>query len=231
MLAIPQFPEIDNRTMKLMVGVIALSLPIITNYLASFFGSPLSSTSESYWRGGWPQTIFVGFLFAIASFLIAYNGRSGPEMVLSKVAAGAALGVAMFPCGCNGNLEIIPSLHYASAGVMFGVLTYFCYVFLNRALQKKHREAKWRAVIYAVCGIAIVLCIIALGYNGITHDSLTEHFANFVFWGEAGGLWSFGISWLTASHVLPVINRADERFRPLAPRQIVPQTTTAQSPQ
>lgn len=167
MLAKLKFHEIDHRTMKLMVGVIALSLPIVTNYLASLISSPLSSISESYWRGGWPQTIFVGFLFAIASFLIAYNGQSWPEMVLSKVAAGAALCVAMFPCGCNDKPEIIPGLHYVSAGVMFGVLTYFCYIFLRRALEKGHPQAKLRAGIYAACGVAIVLCSLALGYNGI----------------------------------------------------------------
>jgi hypothetical protein len=218
MLAAPRFPEIDQRTMKLIVGVIAIALPILTNYLASLFGSELSSISESYWEGGWPQTIFVGFLFAIASFLFAYNGKSRSEMILSKVAAGAALGVAMFPCACDGNPEIIPDLHYVSAGAMFGVLTYFCYLFLRRALEKGHAEAKIRAGIYAVCGVAIVACSLALAYNGLTQGSLSRHFADFVFWAEAGGLWAFGVSWLTASHVLPVVNRADERFRLLVPR-------------
>src|ERR1035437_4530543 len=228
MLTKPQFPEIDHRTMKLMVGVIALSLPIVTNYLASLTGSPLSSISESYWRGDWPQTIFVGFLFAIGSFLIAYNGQSRPEMVLSKVAAGAAFGVAMFPCGCDGEPQIIPGFHYISAGVMFGVLAYFCYLFLTRALEQGHPQAKLRAAIYAACGITIVVCSVALGYNGVT-QSLTDRFPDFVFWAEAGGLWSFGVSWLTASHVLPVVNRPDERFRLLADRQTAPQTTTAPS--
>jgi lysylphosphatidylglycerol synthetase-like protein (DUF2156 family) len=212
MLAKPPFPEIDQRTMKLIVGVIALTLPIATNYLASLDGSPLGSISESYWRGGWPQTILVGFLFAIASFLIAYNGQSNPEMLLSKAAAAAALGVAMFPCGCNNQAQIIPGVHYAAAGVMFGVLATFCYLFLTRALAKGHREAKIRAVIYAACGVAIAICILALGYNGATRGSLVAHFPDFVFWGEAGGLWAFGISWLTASHVLPGITTPGERF-------------------
>ena len=229
MAARPRFPEIDQRTMKLIVGVIALTLPLLTNYFASLADSPLTSISESYWRGQWPQTIFVGFLFAIASFLIAYNGQSRPEMLFSKIAAGAALGVAMFPCGCNGNPQIIPRLHYICAGVMFAILTYFCYLFWTRALEKGHAEARRRARVYAACGIAIVLCIFALGYNGITDDSLTKRFANFVFWGEAGGLWAFGVSWLTASHVLPVLNRSDERFRLLMPRQPA-ETPSASAP-
>lgn len=215
----PLFPEIDQRSMKLIVGVIALSLPVLTNGFASAVGEPLDSISESYWRGYWPQTIFVGFLFAIASFLIAYNGKSTREMVAAKLAAAAALGVAMFPCGCGGEEEMIPGLHYVSATVMFAILAYFCYLFLMRALEKGHAQARARAGIYAVCGVAIVLCILALGYNGMTQGSVSERFDGFVFWMEAGALWSFGVSWLTASHVLPVINRPDERFRVLGPRQ------------
>lgn len=217
MLAKPEFPEIDHRTMKLIVGLIALLLPILTNYFASVMeDSSLTSISESYWVGGWAQSIFVGFLFAIASFLIAYNGESRPEMLFSKAAAFAALGVALFPCGCGGEPQIIPGLHYTAAGIMFAVLTYFCFLFLIRARKKGHAQAKVRAAIYGLCGIVIALCILALGYNGITDESLTKRFESFVFWGETGGLLSFGISWLTASHIFPLINRPDERFRPFA---------------
>ena len=211
-------PEIDQRSMKLIVGVIALTLPVLTDWFAVAVGEPLDSISESYWRGYWPQTIFVGFLFAIASFLIAYNGKSTREMVAAKLAAVAALGVALFPCGCDGEEEIVPGLHYLCATVMFAILAYFCYLFLRRALEKGHARAKLRAVIYAVCGIVIVLCSLALGYNGMTDASLSERVDGFVFWAESAALWAFGISWLTASHVLPGVNRPDERFRLLAPR-------------
>jgi len=48
--------------------------------------------SASYYEGGWSQSIFIGFLFAIAALLLGYNGYSKTEMVLSKVAAFAGLG-------------------------------------------------------------------------------------------------------------------------------------------
>ena len=64
--------------------------------------------------------------------------------------------------------------------------------------------------------IGIVISILVLGFNGITHGSLTDRWATFVYWGEALGLWSFALSWLTASHTMPVINRPDEKFNPLA---------------
>ena len=131
MNVIQRRPEIDNHTMKLIVGVIALSLPVLTSNLSV---NPLDSISAAYWDiGGWPRNIFVGFLFAIGAFLLSYNGHSAREMILSKVAAFASVGVAMFPCKCEGQAEIIPYVHYASAAVMFGILAIFCYFFLQRA--------------------------------------------------------------------------------------------------
>ena len=37
----------------------------------------------------------------------------------------------------------------------------------------------------------------------------------FTFYGETTALVAFGVSWLTASRVLPLITRQDERFSPL----------------
>jgi hypothetical protein len=234
-----EFPEIDNRTMKLIVGIIALSLPAVTNYLAGFNGGhSLDSISESYWRGGWPQSVFVGSLFAIASFLVAYNGLLRSEMVLSKVAAAAAVGVALFPCdcqhvsrpGCDVSYGFPTGLHYLAAIMMFGVLTYFCFIFLRRARSKgglkkgsralgtQNPQATLRGLIYIVCAVGIVVCTLAMAYNGATGGGITAHFSTFVFWAEAGGLWCFGISWLTSSHVLPVVNSEAERFKPLTSR-------------
>ena len=72
----------------------------------------------------------MGFLFAIAAFLLAYNGLSRTEMFLSKAAAAAALGVALFPCECGGHPALVPYVHGASAAVMFLILAYFCYSLL-----------------------------------------------------------------------------------------------------
>jgi hypothetical protein len=211
----PKAPEINQYAMKLLVGLIALLLPVLTHLLARIAGTPISSISESYWAGGWPQSIFVGCLFAIASFLTAYNGELRREMVLGKVAALAALCVALFPCDCDGEPQIIPGLHYAAAGVMFAVLAYFCIVFLERARRKGHPEAIRRARIYLLCACGIVLAILALIYNGVT-GRLSDRWGDFVYWGETLGLVSFGVSWLTASHTVPFTNRHDEKFRPFA---------------
>lgn len=204
--------EIDHRTIKLLVGVIAISLPILVSWLAA--PDPLTSISASYWVPHWPRSIFVGLLFANAAFLAAYNGRSTAEMVASKIAAFAGFLIPMFPCGCDGNAQIIPGVHYLAAAAMFLVLAFFCWRFLRRAWDKKHLRAKARAAVYALCGLAILISIVALGVNGALHDRLSTVYPSFVYWFETTGLVAFGVSWLTASHVLPVINAPQERFSP-----------------
>src|SRR5262245_44779787 len=90
MLPMPTRQEVDHRTIKLIVGVVALSLATLTDLFAR---TDITSISASYYAGGWSQVIFIGFLFAIAALLLSYNGQSKQEMFLSKVASVAALGV------------------------------------------------------------------------------------------------------------------------------------------
>ena len=208
-VSLPRRPEIDHHTIKLIVGVVALSLGPLTTLLA---GAPLASISDSYYAGGWSQSIFIGFLFATSAFLLAYNGEAPREMVAAKIASAAGLGVALFPCACAGHPEIVPHVHYASAAVMFAILAYLCYSFYRRAIVKRHTQARVRAGIYAVCGGVIVIAILVLALDGLTHGALKRVDPQLTFHGEYAGLLAFGISWLTASRVLPVLTRRDERI-------------------
>lgn len=218
MLTKPKRLEIDHRTLKLVVGVIALGLAGLTWWFAS---NDITSISASYWEGSWSQGIFTGFLFAIAAFLLAYNGFSQAEMIASKVAAVAALGIALFPCRCDGPTEFVPrlygpgasplapGLHNTSAVVMFLILAYFCYGFFSRARDKRFKQAQARAGIYALCGIAILVSIAVLAVHGLSSRKGGDRVT---FWGEWAALIAFGISWLTASRVLPVVTHPAERF-------------------
>ncbi len=134
-------------------------------------------------------------------------------MLLSKVAAVAALGVALFPCGCGGHDELVPHVHFASAAIMFLVLTYFCYVFYKRARSKGHTEANWRAGVYAICGVVIVASIAVLVFDTLGDGVLVAQIPRLIFYCERSALVAFGVSWLTASRVLPLITNNNERFR------------------
>jgi hypothetical protein len=218
MLPSPRRHEIDHRTIKLIVGVVAISIAPLTSVLAKL--PNIASVSESYYKGGWSQSIFIGFLFAIAALLLGYNGYSRTEMVLSKVAAFAGLGVVLFPCNCDQPADklppqtvALPAAHFIFAAIMFLILAYFCYGFLQRARAKPSGPAHTRAIIYAICGTLILVSIVVLAVNGLT-SSLQRSFPRIVFYGEATALIAFGVSWLTASRVLPVLTTPDERFSP-----------------
>jgi len=175
--------EIDYHTLRLIVGVIALTM---ANLTAFFSSTPLESISASYHEGGWARDIFVGFLFAIGAFLVAYNGQITLEMVLSKVAALAALGVALFPCQCGDRPEIIPYVHALSAAVMFLILAVFCGVFYFRARAKHRRQADWRAYIYAICGAVILVAVAILALDGMTDGRISSSVARLTFYGAHG---------------------------------------------
>ena len=215
MLSAPETPEIDHRTLKLIVGVIAISLAGLTSFLAKY---RITSISGSYYEGGYSQIVLIGFLFAIAAFLLAYNGMSKREMVLSKVASVAAFGVAIFPCHCPGHPESaifapeVKYLHSASAAIMFLILAFFCYEFNRRAHAKGYVQARRRARIYVVCGVLIVLSILVMAIDRLTGDALSARFDKLTFVGEGVALVAFGVSWLTASRILPGLAREDERL-------------------
>ena len=204
-------PEIDERTIKLIIGVVALGLAPLTSALSP---APLDSISAAYHEGGAAQSVFVGFLFAVAAMLLAYNGRSRREMWLSKIAAVAALGVALFPCICGTHAVRVPAAHAVAATIMFLVLAWFCLIFYRRAHAKARRSAQVRAGVYAVCGGVIVAAIALLGVNQLTSGALQQVLPRLVFYCEAAALTAFGVSWLNASHVLPWINHPSERFAP-----------------
>ena len=211
MFSTPNRPEIDNNTIKLLIGVIALILANVTSF---FSGCEITSISASYHEDGWARNFFVGFLFAISALMLSYNGVSRKEMLLSKVAAFAAFSVAMFPCGCGSHEEIIPHIHYISAAVMFSILAYFCHLFRKRATAKGYIEAMRRAKIYVICGSIIVLSMLTMAIDYISNESLSEIIPRLAFHSERAGLIAFGVSWLTASKLLPIISSSDERIHP-----------------
>jgi len=205
----PAYLEINHHTIKLIIGVMALSLALLTNLFAS---QPLESISASYYEGDWSRNIFVGFLFAISAFLLAYNGRSEKEMIISKIAAFAAMGVAMFPCSCGGHPEIVPYVHNISAATMFIILSIFCYFFYKRAKEKRYVQSKIRSYIYKACGLIIVASISILVMDFFLKGAISSKVIRLTFYCEAAGLIAFGVAWLVASRMLPFITNKEERL-------------------
>ena len=132
------------------------------------------------------------------------------QLWFGKVAAVAAVLISIFPCYCGDKAhELVKGVHGASAGIMFAVLAWFCWDFIQRAKTKLNDDRRTAAIrriaIYRACGVGMIIAIALFVVHLFTKDE------RLVFWGETFGLVSFGVSWLTASHKLPGITSPSER--------------------
>lgn len=98
--------------------------------------------------------------------------------------------------------------HYASALGMFAVLAYFSLAVFPRPQSAAALSGtvdasdtkKRRNLIYRICGVLIIVAILALAVKFLALKEGSEGLAtwnrnNLTFWFEALALWSFGVSW------------------------------------
>jgi hypothetical protein len=205
----PQHQEIDHRILKLMVGLVALTLASATSF---FSDGVILSISQSHCHGGWARDFFVGTMFAIAAFMAAYNGFSRLEMWVTKVTAVSAVGVAWFPMECPGQPEIIPGAHVVSAIIMFASLAVLCRIFHSRARSHGLPRANRRAFIYAACGIAILGAMGLVAIDHLLGNPLKAAVPRLEIYSQQVALVAFGVAWLVASHVLPWVTSPEEQW-------------------
>ncbi len=208
--------EINEHTSKLIIGLIALSLAIFVRFISD---KPLHSISASYHEGYWSRDIFVGCLFAVSAFLLSYNGKATHQriqMLMSKIGAIAALGVALFPCKCVIHDEIIKGVHGLSTATMFLVLTVFCGFFAYSAWKKYKIFGYWRPLlrvsVYLLCASIMLTSILIIFIDHILDNAFSSEISTLIFNAEAAALMAFGIAWLTTSQFLPWITDEIERF-------------------
>ena len=108
----------DYRALRLLMGLIALSLPFVVTVLSS---TVLSSISASYHTEA--RDAFVGMLLVVSAFLWAYNGHTLIQGYASKFAALAAALVALFPTSCDAcTANVTSSIHDVAALCLFSIL-------------------------------------------------------------------------------------------------------------
>ncbi|NKB39024.1 MAG: hypothetical protein GKR93_17975 [Gammaproteobacteria bacterium] len=200
----------DYRSLRLLVGMIAMLLPIVVTGIAA---KELSSISASYYTNA--RDVFVGMLFIVGTFLLAYNGHTKPQAVLSKIAAMAAFCIALFPtaCECCGT-DWSAMVHYMSAGVFFSILVYFCFVpfqyeFWSSKIANLSRKRLARSAVYFVCGIVMIFCILIIAFASDTAKE--QH--NLTFIGEWVALEAFGLAWIVSGKFFTLLADPDEELK------------------
>jgi hypothetical protein len=185
------------------VGYVALGLPFVVSIGWWLFGGHvLESSISSYYYTGM-RNLFVGSLCAIAMFQLCCRGYDIKDEIAGLFSAFCALGVAFFPTtpdvSATPHQEEIGVAHYTFATLLFLTLAYFCLVlFRMGAADRIPTEQKvQRNMVYTVCGIAILVSLIAIAI--LVKLLHIEYFGKFgtVFIFETTSLFAFGIAWLT----------------------------------
>jgi hypothetical protein len=200
--------QIDHRIIKLTIGCIALGLAFFVQLLS---GTTLNSISESYHYPS--RDYFVGGLFSVSVLFFSFRGNSALERILTIIACVFAVIVAIAPCACSRPPHVGSALHFPAAIGLFVILGYFCWAFRRRASKKLYAEAKIRMKIYSLCLGGMVVVLLSAIYYKTNQEHLDIVFPAYLFWMEALGLVSFGLSWLVASRTLPLISNPHERYR------------------
>lgn len=202
----------DYRLLRLIMGIIAFSLPLIVDVASS---SELASISASYHTEA--RDLFVGLLFVVGALLLAYKGHTPLENRVSNIAALAAVGVALFPTAmAPGTGGWIAAVHYACAVVLFSILAWFCFGPFRRRTRNQSGMKGRRARIYFVCGCVIVAAMLGLGIASFVLDPMVKAKWEVTYWAEFIALWAFGVAWITAGKVLPFLVAPDEALHPFA---------------
>lgn len=202
-------PVFNYKVLRLLMGVIALSLPYVVIGIAR--DAP-SSISASYFTAA--RDTFTGMLFVIGAFLFAYNGHTYLQAIASKVASIAAILVALFPTSCDGCAgDIASGVHLGAATTLFSILAYFCLGPFRQHTKKQRGTKARRAFIYLVCGwVMIIALLIAAGGNVFVSASTLGEY-RVIYWVELFALNAFGVAWITAGKAIPgLVDKKDALF-------------------
>lgn len=196
---------ISYLTLRLLIGLTGIVIPLLV-----VFGKWISERTwqlefsiSDYYDNGTAGDILVGILFVLGFFLMAYKGPLPIDNITAKIGCIASLGASLFPTTFCSDCWV-HTLHFVFAFLLFSVFIFFSiYLFRKTDPQKKMTmQKKYRNRIYLVCGVIMILCIVAIAISFfLLDDSVTQKY-KLVFWFESMALVSFGISWITKSESL-----------------------------
>lgn len=196
----------DYKALRLLIGIIALSLPYVVILVSH---DALTSISGSYYTHARDE--FVGMLFVVGAFLVAYNGHTVLQGIASRVAALATFMIALFPTscdGCPGNLD--SAIHAGSAATLFSILAYFCLGPFRYNTRNQSGSRGRRDIVYVTCGWAMILSIAVVVAGKLFLPAETVSSLRLVYWAELVALNAFGIAWIVAGKVIPGLVEKEE---------------------
>jgi hypothetical protein len=187
----------DYRTLRLLMGIIALALPLVVRMISN---TALPSVSDYYYTEA--RDVFVGMVFVVSAFLWAYRGHSLTQNYVSKVASLAAILVALYPTACeNCEPSAVSVVHYLAAAILFSILSYFCLGPFRYNTRGQGGKKERRARVYLICGWLMIACMLTAAAAAVEiyvfHGELATDL-NVIYWAEAIALGAFGVEWIVS---------------------------------
>ena len=202
-------PIFDYKALRLMLGIIAFVMPFLVTLIAR---TPLASISASYHTEA--RDFFVGLLFIVGALMLAYNGHTTREALASKIAALSAIVVALFPtsqsCGSSSSTSVI---HFSAAVLLFLILAYFCFWPFRENTKGKAGKRGVRAKFYFACGCVMVVCMLVGLIGKLVFSCETMNAWSVIYWVEAIALGAFGVAWVVAGKVIPLLVDDEEELK------------------
>ena len=201
----PNDQIISYYTLRILIGATGILLPflvVLGKWISN--GTPaLEFSISDYYDNGAGGDILVGVLFVLGFFLLSYKGPERIDNRAADVGCVAALGVALFPTTYCGDCWV-HYLHFVFALTLFSVFIFFSLVLFRKTDPKKKMspEKKSRNMIYLVCGIIMIVCILAIAFSLLVLKQTISEKYSLVYWFESIALASFGFSWITKSETL-----------------------------
>ena len=148
------------------VGIIGISLPFVLalGNIFIFTEHQIESSISAYYHTGM-RDVFVGLLFSIAIFLLAYRGPQKIDSVAGTLASIFAVGVALFPTSPPLGISALPwwspsigKLHAFAAIALFSMFAVFSLWLFRKTApgEQPPADKKRRNAIFLLCGVGIV---------------------------------------------------------------------------
>lgn len=185
---------------------------IILDNLSDYYYSPVSE-------------LFTAIICTTALFLFCYKGyRKSPtekglsDNFLTNIAGIAALGLVFIPATQHGNelnsIRIyyaklpVGIIHYSLSMLFFLSLSILAMVNFRRQGKTEGLKKDTYGLLYLICGIGMLLCIILIGLYTIWLKKIFPIWTsyNLVFWLEVIALICFGLAWLVKGRLLKNMN-------------------------
>jgi uncharacterized protein YacL len=148
-------------------------------------------------------------------FLITYDGYNKVDYWLTNITGFLGFGIAICPCIClndpkmnvgffNLNPSISNAIHLSCAILFFALLAINSIFLFTQTTKPKSmsKNKKARNLLFIICGIIILLSLLALLIVRIVLGETEFNSKPIVFFIESAMLFAFGISWLVKGETM-----------------------------